>query len=104
MCPTTKDGPSEHRRTFGHPLQRRYFSIDDAWLPSQPTLRLDGAGALPDAPQDQEKEMIEAALAKSKGRVAGPRGAAATLGIPPSTLESNIKQLMIEKSRFTSAS
>jgi formate hydrogenlyase transcriptional activator len=80
------------------------FSIDDAWLPSQSTLRLDGSGALPDALQDQAKEMIEAALAKSKGRVAGPRGAAASLGIPPSTLESKIKQLKIEKSRFTSAS
>jgi DNA-binding NtrC family response regulator len=34
----------------------------------------------------------------------GPRGAAAKLGIPPSTLESKIKQLRIEKSRFTSAS
>ena len=48
--------------------------------------------------------MIEAALAKSRGRVAGPRGAAARLGIPPSTLESKIKQLKIAKGRFTSAS
>ena len=80
------------------------FTIDEAWLSSQATLRADGSGALPDALQDQEKEMIEAALAKSKGRVAGPRGAAAKLGIPPSTLESKIKQLKIEKSRFTSAS
>ena len=37
--------------------------------------------------------MIEAALAKSRGKVAGPRGAAATRGIPASTLESKIKQL-----------
>jgi len=48
--------------------------------------------------------MIEAALAKGKGRVAGPHGAAAKLGIPRSTLESKIKQLKLEKSRFTSAS
>jgi len=47
--------------------------------------------------------MIEAALAQSKGKVAGPRGAAARLGIPPSTLESKIKQLSIEKRRFTPA-
>jgi transcriptional regulator with GAF, ATPase, and Fis domain len=47
---------------------------------------------------------IEAALAKSRGRVAGPRGAAARLGIPPSTLESKIEQLKIEKSQFTTAS
>jgi transcriptional regulator with GAF, ATPase, and Fis domain len=76
------------------------FSIDEAWLSSQWPLRPDGSSALPDALQDQEKEMIEAALAKSQGKVAGPRGAAATLGIPPSTLESKIKQLKIEKSRF----
>jgi transcriptional regulator with GAF, ATPase, and Fis domain len=40
--------------------------------------------------------MIEAALMKSRGRVAGPRGAAAVLGIPASTLESKIKQHGIE--------
>jgi formate hydrogenlyase transcriptional activator len=44
------------------------FTIDEAWLSSQATLRADGSGALPDALQDQEKEMIEAALAKSKWR------------------------------------
>lgn len=79
------------------------FSIDEAWLSSQASLRADGSGPLPATLQDQEKEMIEAALAKSRGRVAGPRGAAAKLGIPPSTLESKIKQLNIEKSRFTTA-
>jgi regulatory Fis family protein len=73
-------------------------------LTSQVPPRPDGSTPLPDALQDQEKEMIEAALAESKGRVAGPRGAAAKLGIPPSTLESKIKQLKIEKSRFSTAS
>jgi PAS domain S-box-containing protein len=76
------------------------FSIDEAWLSSQSPLRPDGSSPLPDALQDQEKEMIEAALSRSQGKVAGPRGAAARLGIPPSTLESKIKQLKIEKSRF----
>jgi len=80
------------------------FSIDESWLTSQVPIRADGASALLEALQDQEKEMIEAALAKSKGRVAGPRGAAAILGIPPSTLESKIKQMKIEKGRFTTAS
>jgi formate hydrogenlyase transcriptional activator len=80
------------------------FSIDEAWLPSQVPLRAEGSSALPAALQDQEKDMIEAALAKSKGRVAGPRGAAATLGIPPSTLESKIKQLGIRKGQFSTAS
>jgi formate hydrogenlyase transcriptional activator len=79
------------------------FSIDEAWL-SQAPLRPEVAGALPSALQEQEKELIEAALAKSRGKVAGPRGAAATLGIPASTLESKIKQLGIEKGRFTNPS
>ena len=76
------------------------FSIDEAWLSSQAPLRADGSSPLPATLQDQEKEMIETALAKSRGRVAGPRGAAAGLGIPASTLESKIKQLGIEKRRF----
>jgi transcriptional regulator with GAF, ATPase, and Fis domain len=44
-----------------------------------------------------EKEAIEAALTESKGRVSGPFGAAARLGLPPSTLESKIKALKIDK-------
>jgi DNA-binding NtrC family response regulator len=79
------------------------FSIDEAWLSTQASLRTEGSGPLPEALQDQEKEMIEAALTKSRGKVAGPRGASATLGIPASTLESKIKQLGIEKRRFTSS-
>jgi len=80
------------------------FSIDEAWLASQAPLHAGGSNALPDALQDHEKDLIETALAESKGKVAGPRGAAARLGIPPSTLESKIRQLKIEKSRFTTAS
>ena len=75
-------------------------TIDEAWL-SQAPLRAEVAGALPSALQDQEKELIEAALAKSRGKVTGPSGAAIKLGIPASTLESKIKQLGIEKGRFT---
>ena len=44
-----------------------------------------------------EKELIEAALAESNGKVAGPSGAAAKLGIPRSTLDLKIKQLNIKK-------
>jgi DNA-binding NtrC family response regulator len=50
----------------------------------------------------QEKEIIENALAESKGKVSGPQGAAARLGIPRSTLDSKIKQLRIKKRRFLS--
>jgi transcriptional regulator with GAF, ATPase, and Fis domain len=80
------------------------FSIDEEWLSNQVLLRTDGSSPLPVALQDQEKEMTEAALAKSRGEVAGPHGAAAKLGIPASTVESTINQLGIEKRRFTSAS
>jgi PAS domain S-box-containing protein len=79
------------------------LSIDETWLARSATVRPDASNPLPDALQVQEKEMIEDALAKSRGKVAGPHGAAATLGIPASTLESKIKQLKIEKRRFTSA-
>ena len=46
------------------------------------------------------QEIIEAALAESRGRIAGPSGAAARLNIPPSTLEYKIKSLGIRKSQF----
>jgi transcriptional regulator with GAF, ATPase, and Fis domain len=48
----------------------------------------------------QTKEMIEAALVESGGRVSGPSGAAAKLGMPASTLESKIKSLKINKYLF----
>ncbi len=50
--------------------------------------------------REKERELIEEALAKTNGRVAGPSGAAAALGIPASTLESKIKRLKINKFRF----
>jgi transcriptional regulator with GAF, ATPase, and Fis domain len=76
------------------------FSADERWLLQQlvqpnPPLR-PAAGKL----LVSQKEMIEAALAESKGRVSGPSGAAAKLGIPSSTLESKIKALKIKKNRF----
>jgi transcriptional regulator with GAF, ATPase, and Fis domain len=77
------------------------FSIDEAWLSTQGLLRPEGSEPLPQTLQDQEKGLIESALAKSRGRVAGPRGAAVSLGIPASTLESKIRQFRIDKRRFT---
>ena len=75
--------------------------IDAAWLttevkPSQPEI----SAPLPEALQSQEREIIQAALAASGGRVAGPNGAAAKLGIPRSTLDSKIKQLKIHKQKY----
>jgi formate hydrogenlyase transcriptional activator len=49
-----------------------------------------------------ERHMIETALAATRGRVAGPNGAAAKLGIPRQTLESKITSLGIDKHRYKS--
>jgi DNA-binding NtrC family response regulator len=48
----------------------------------------------------EDREMIGAALAEARGRVSGPSGAAAKLGVPPSTLESKIRSLHINKYSF----
>ena len=61
-----------------------------------------GNGLSGNALRDQERDMIEAALSHSRGRVAGERGAAARLGLPASTLESKIRSLGIDKHRFKS--
>jgi formate hydrogenlyase transcriptional activator len=73
--------------------------IDESWLTSQDA-RPDSPGVLTESLQNREKELIEAALAESKGRIAGPNGAAAKLGIPRSTLDFRIKRLKIETRKF----
>ena len=78
------------------------FWIEKAWLASVQPPRPELAGPLPDTLQNQERKMIETALAESKGKVAGPEGAAAKLGIPRSTLDTKIKQLKITKHKFIS--
>jgi PAS domain S-box-containing protein len=78
------------------------FWIEKAWLATQEPVRQELPGPLPDALQNQEREIIETALAESRGKVAGPEGAAAKLGIPRSTLDSKIKQLKIKKHKFIS--
>ena len=64
-------------------------------------LRAESADSSPQeglsALEDREVEMIEAALAESHGRISGPSGAAAKLGIPRQTLESKIRRLGIDK-------
>jgi formate hydrogenlyase transcriptional activator len=76
------------------------FRIESAWLTTQQPARQELPGPLPDALQNQERQIIETALADSKGKVAGTEGAAAKLGIPASTLESKIRQLKIKKRKF----
>jgi formate hydrogenlyase transcriptional activator len=71
------------------------FDVDESWLNAEsagPSQR-EGLSAL----NDREVEMIEAALAETHGRISGPSGAAAKLGIPRQTLESKIRRLGIDK-------
>jgi formate hydrogenlyase transcriptional activator len=83
------------------------FSVDETWLmhesSREPHPLSTSARRLLRLNEGQEKEMIEAALAESKGRVAGPSGAAIKLGIPRQTLESKIANLGINKHHFKSA-
>jgi PAS domain S-box-containing protein len=72
------------------------FSVDELWLSKKtssqaPALNLDPRS---------EREIIETALGETRGRVSGPSGAAAKLGMSPSTLEGRIKALNIDKRRF----
>jgi transcriptional regulator with GAF, ATPase, and Fis domain len=72
------------------------FSIEPGWLSSH---RVDRRASSPlsNTLQSVEKELIEKALGESNGKVAGPNGAAARLGVPRTTLEARIKQLRIKK-------
>jgi formate hydrogenlyase transcriptional activator len=69
-------------------LSRECFHIDPA---AHPTFKRSAM---------KDREMIGAALAETRGRVSGPSGAAAKLGIPPSTLESKIRSMNINKYSF----
>jgi PAS domain S-box-containing protein len=71
------------------------FLVDESWLEREPGESSQGEGL--SALADREVEMIEAALAETHGRISGPTGAAAKLGIPRQTLESKIRRLGIDK-------
>lgn len=74
------------------------FTVDDSWLatahPVESRLGLSAALAA------YEKAIVEDALRATGGRVFGPAGAAARLGVPRSTLEARIRTLKINKSRL----
>jgi PAS domain S-box-containing protein len=74
------------------------FTVDESWLsaPAQVDSRIGLSGAV----AAHEKAVVEEALRATGGRVFGPSGAAARLGIPRTTLESKIRALKINKNRF----
>jgi len=83
------------------------FSVDETWLtldePQESRPRTVSINGLQRLDKKREKEIIEAALAESKGKVSGPNGAATKLGIPHQTLESKIISLGIDKHSFKSS-
>ncbi len=76
------------------------LSVDERWLVRQRVVEPDAQSPLDDELTAHERSRVEAALAASKGRVSGPTGAAARLGVPRSTLESKIRSLKVDKHRF----
>lgn len=74
------------------------LSIKKSWLLAREPFRDETPPFKRSAMED--REMIGAALAEARGRVSGPTGAAAKLGIPPSTLESKIRSMNINKYRY----
>ena len=76
------------------------LTVDSRWLAGRSTPSPASKQPLGDALGERERAMIEAALAETKGRVSGPSGAAAKLGLPRSTLESKIRSLGLSKNRF----
>lgn len=76
------------------------LSVDESWLRQRELSADSPAQPLAEKIASQERELIEAALAASNGKVSGPSGAAAKLGIPQSTLDSKIKSLKINKLQF----
>ena len=79
------------------------FSVDESWISVQSSSPRQEARRPNSKSVADETQMIEAALANAQGRISGPRGAAAQLGMPPSTLESKIRSLRINKYRFKRA-
>ena len=76
------------------------LSVDESWFKHDTPRSPGTTQSLPTSPFNQEREMIEAALRESRGRIAGPFGAATKLGIPRQTLDSKIAALGIDKYRF----
>ncbi|MBV8213980.1 MAG: sigma-54-dependent Fis family transcriptional regulator [Verrucomicrobia bacterium] len=80
--------------------EKETFSVDENWLNHESVESAIASKPLGQRLVADERASIEAALAKTTGRVAGKSGAAAILGVPASTLESRIRSLRINKYLF----
>jgi DNA-binding NtrC family response regulator len=78
------------------------FSVDERWLRQESSRASGPVVPLVTTLEDRERQLIAEALAQSRGRISGPTGAAAKLGIPRQTLDRKILSLGIDKNRFKS--
>src|SRR6267378_3501214 len=76
------------------------FAVDETWLRRELPASAKRGSTLNGTLVKQEKEMIEAALAATQGRISGPSGAATKLGLLSRTLDSKIRRLKINAYRF----
>jgi formate hydrogenlyase transcriptional activator len=79
------------------------LSVKERWLSREPFPTEPTTQPFFKRPAIDDREIIGAALAEARGRVSGPSGAATKLGIPPSTLESKIRSMNINKYSFKTA-
>jgi formate hydrogenlyase transcriptional activator len=80
--------------------QKGELSVEQSWLPRECFATEPATQACFRRSAREEREIIGAALAEARGRVSGPAGAATKLGLPPSTLESKIRAMNINKYSF----
>jgi formate hydrogenlyase transcriptional activator len=76
------------------------LSVKPSWLPRASFPTEPATSSWLRRPAREEREIIGAALAEARGRVSGRSGAATKLGLPPSTLESKIRAMNINKYSF----
>lgn len=79
---------------FSAPAEASQPTAAQAETPSRPSCAPDGAPALPSLEENERAHILEA-LRLTGGRLSGPRGAAALLGIPRSTLQHRMRKLGI---------
>ena len=93
-------------RQLQNVLERSAILCDEEWLhvpeafTNDPTPSARRVSRLAESLTTNERQLIEQALEDARGQVSGANGAAAILGVSASTLESKIRRLMIDKSRF----
>ena len=78
------------------------FTVDESWLEFCPVAisKSPVLWSQTSTTKLSERDTIEAVLAETEGRVSGPRGAAARLNMPASTLDYKIRNSNIDKHKF----